>query len=46
MTVRNNHPGLYEGGALCANEALSVAFDLEPLPDVLDWSNMYVQFKD
>ncbi len=29
MTVGNNHPGLYEGGALCASEALSVAFDLE-----------------
>jgi hypothetical protein len=46
MTVGNNHPGLYEGGALCASEALSVAFDLEPLPDVFDWSNMYVQFKN
>ncbi len=46
MTVGNNHPGLYEGGALCASEALNVAFDLEPLPDVFDWSNMYVQFKD
>jgi hypothetical protein len=46
MTVGNNHPGLYEGGALCASEALSIVFDLEPLPDVFDWSNMYVQFKD
>ncbi|CAK9257204.1 unnamed protein product [Sphagnum jensenii] len=46
MTIGNNHLGLYEGGALCASEALSVAFDLEPLPDVFDWSNMYVQFKD
>ncbi|CAK9865559.1 unnamed protein product [Sphagnum jensenii] len=46
MTVGNNHLGLYEGGALCASEALNVAFDLEPLPDVFDWSNMYVQFKD
>ncbi len=46
MTVGNNHPGLYEGGALCASEALNVAFDLEPLSDVFDWSNMYVQFKD
>jgi hypothetical protein len=46
MTVGNNHPGLYEGGALCASEALSVAFNLEPLPDVFDWNNMYVHFKD
>jgi hypothetical protein len=36
MTVGNNHPGLYEGGALCASEALNVVFDLEPLPDVFD----------
>ncbi len=46
MTVGNNHPGLYEGDALCVSEALSVAFDLELMPDVFDWSNMYVQFKD
>ncbi|CAK9271506.1 unnamed protein product [Sphagnum jensenii] len=46
LTAGNNHPSLYEGGALCASEALIVAFNLEPLPDVFDWSNMYVQFKD